>query len=192
MSDENERKASDILLSIEKKIDTLLKVCQNFDFTNKLILANTNKLLAGLSEPSITPAVNKDLPEVIRSQPPIIEVAKDMKPMRKTSRTNELVIKQDSETKSESKVAVIQKVKTPANKDIFMADVLISDMSHNILQKIKTNSLGKWQAHLSAGDYIVTIIKTDSTTKQEIQSIQNITVDGKSATMKLPDHIHTK
>lgn len=197
MSDEKERKASDILLSIENKIDLLFKICQNHDFTNKLILTNTNKILA-----LIDPNKEEKEQESYVSQQPIIEVEKNPKGVRRTSRTPEAIKFDVSEEIKESntpnlqgkisKVAVIQRVTDQTNKDLFMANVTILDKNDNQISKIKTNAVGKWQAHLSPGEYKINIDKVDSASKKKLESSQVIIVDGSSDNLKLPNHVIKK
>jgi len=210
------RKASDILLALETKVETLTKLVYNQDMLLKLIADRTNKIYAYIDELQkeykeaqnqkseedeedqedsrvinvsnehqitevkeqigqrrIQPRAGPNAPSP--PQPPILAVP-NQQPAPKPQQT----------TGSDKKVPVIQRVSDQTGKDIFMSEILISDENGNEIHKTKTNAVGKWQAMLRPGKYIVKISKTDTATKKVLQSTQNITIGNSSSTLILP------
>ena len=84
-------------------------------------------------------------------------------------------------------VPVSQRVVDANGKSMFLADVEILDKS-NMKQmfKTRTNGTGKWSAPLLVGDYKVIIRKRESLTKEKLEAVQDITIDGKTSPFDLP------
>lgn len=84
-------------------------------------------------------------------------------------------------------IPVIQRCVDKNSKAIFLADVEIVDMmTMQPVFKTRTNGAGKWQAPLGIGDYRVTIRKRESVTKEKIEAVQDIHVDGSVPKLELP------
>jgi hypothetical protein len=84
-------------------------------------------------------------------------------------------------------IPVIQRCVDKNSKAIFLADVEIVDMATmQTIFKTRTNGAGKWQAPLAVGDYRVTIRKRENVTKEKIEAVQDIHVDGSVSKMELP------
>ncbi len=84
-------------------------------------------------------------------------------------------------------IPVEQRVVDKNNKTIFLADVDITD--HQTAQQVyktRTNGAGKWMASLPIGNYRVTITKRESVTKQKVEVVQDIQVDGRESPLTLP------
>jgi len=179
-----ERKASDILVDLEKKVDVLIKLMSTYDLTAKLILKRLNDMQ--VSGPSVSVDTSKissppnqqiqvatnQQQEKINSPQISIDVSKEPAARKRTSDTSK-------------KIPVSQRITDNNGKDLFMADVIIYDENNTVVEKIKTNAVGKWQAHLSAGKYNVHISKIDNTTKKKIESLQEFEVSNEMQTLKL-------
>jgi hypothetical protein len=88
---------------------------------------------------------------------------------------------------STGNIPVTQRCVDKNGKSIFLANVEIVDLStgQNIF-KGRTNATGKWMASLGIGGYRVTIRKLESVTKEKIEAVQDITVDGSKSRVELP------
>lgn len=88
---------------------------------------------------------------------------------------------------STGQIPVTQRCVDKNGKSIFLANVEIVDLStgQNIF-KGRTNATGKWMASLGIGGYRVTIRKLESVTKEKIEAVQDITVDGSKSRVELP------
>lgn len=84
-------------------------------------------------------------------------------------------------------VPVEQRVVDRNGKSVFLADVEVVDVSSGEqIFKSRTNGTGKWMAPLPLGNYKVTIRKLESLTREKIESIQTIQIDGTESPLKLP------
>lgn len=90
-------------------------------------------------------------------------------------------------TSNKGNVPVQQRVLNANNKAVFLASVEIYDKSLNMLNKVRTNGVGKWQASLAPGDYTVKILKQDAATMKNIEFSQKITVSGDKKPITLDD-----
>jgi hypothetical protein len=84
-------------------------------------------------------------------------------------------------------IPVMQRCVDKNSKAIFLADVEIVDLSTmQPILKTRTNGAGKWQAPLGIGSYRVTIRKRENVTKEKIEAVQDIQVDGSVSKLELP------
>lgn len=84
-------------------------------------------------------------------------------------------------------IPITQRCVDKNGKSIFLANVEIIDTSTNQnVFKTRTNATGKWMASLGIGTYRVTIRKLESVTKEKIEAIQDVQVDGSQSRMELP------
>lgn len=88
------------------------------------------------------------------------------------------------DVKQERKIPVTQRVQDNNKKDVFMAEVVISNNGNQIL-KTKTNAMGKWQAQLPIGNYSVKITKMDAASQKKIESESEIVVPNSNSTVVL-------
>src|SRR5690606_15581526 len=158
------------------------------DINNKLILDRLNKLLVSKGTDAIKskdvnsnslpfPMEMNEKPIAVKRQTikEIINTDNNFKinpedfakPTEKTTKSSKKISKENGA----NKVPVGQRVKDTNGKDLFMADVIIHDLSDNsVVSKVKTNALGKWQSFLSSGNYSVHISKiTDPNTLHKIE-----------------------
>jgi hypothetical protein len=83
-------------------------------------------------------------------------------------------------------VPVEQRVVDRNGKSVFLADVeVVNQHSGEQVSKSRTNGTGKWMAALPLGMYTVTIRKLESVTREKIESVQTIQVDGTESPLKL-------
>jgi len=235
MSDEP-RKATDVLLELEAKIDALLNIVRSQDLNIKVLSNKLNAFIA--SKPTTSPvtveAVNttkfSTVPEPT-IQIPIsnenqLQIDTSPTGFRRTSRpetyvsnivtnkqvetkypvqlpkaeiivpqaiinTNQVVEKpnqiEPTQKSHINSIPVKQRVVDKNGKSIFLADVeVINVASGEKITKTRTNGTGKWMASLVPGIYKVVLSKRESLTKEKIELIQEINVDGKTTPLELP------
>lgn len=209
------RKATDVLLAIENKVDMLQKLVFNQDMLLKLVADRTNKIFSyieelkqeyvqsqnqGTSESEEDPRIinvsdehaisESKLPNVssvraARTSPSSGALSQPISAI--TNQTPKDTSPQEQEDfGSDKKVPTIQRVSDHTGKDLFMATVVISDENGKEVHKTKTNAMGKWQAILKPGKYMVKITKTDNATKKLLESNQNIIVKNSNSPITLP------
>jgi len=193
----DERKATDVLLGIEGDIRTLTQTMSALMLAHTLTLEKTNKIYNYISRLEAEIEQEQKMQQIqtgasalsdnqkIASPEVPLQVETEPVGVRRTSRQPEPdgeVVQQ----KGERKVPVVQRITDHTGKDLFMADVKVMNEAKEIVAKCKTNSIGKWQAHIIPGKYTVHIIKTDTATKTKIEAMQAITVPNNSATFTLP------
>lgn len=84
-------------------------------------------------------------------------------------------------------IPVVQRCVDKNGKAIFLADVEIVDATtEQPVFKTRTNGNGKWMAPLGVGSYRVLVYKRESLTKQRIEALQEIHVDGSKSKLELP------
>ncbi len=205
-TDTDTRKISDVLLSLEEKVLLLIKTVAANDMNNKLILSSLNKLLATPMVAASTiggtmPSVAADIDSIREfSKPPLLEVNQNpIMPKRQMiiqseksppKETAQLISKPAPQIaqSNKPKIPVGQRLTDTNGKDLFMADVLITNMeTGEVVNKSKTNAVGKWQAYLSIGKYSIHISKiTDSVTLHKIESLQELEITPQMKSLQLP------
>jgi hypothetical protein len=231
------RKATDIVLSVEEKLNTLIKLMYSYDLNVKLVLDRTNKIYKYierleetekqmLAELDANTETNTNIVSIPAGQK--IEEAKEAIGQRRTSRITapqqasapiqkqapspvknvgeakrvepEVIRTQDNRQSTNSipdsskipshaterKIPVTQRITDDKGRDIFMAEIKITDSGNNIVANAKTNALGRWQAQLKPGKYTVNMIKTDTTTKNKTEVNQSIEIPHSNAAITLP------
>lgn len=90
-------------------------------------------------------------------------------------------------TQARNDVQVMQRVVDKNNKSIFLADIEIIDKTTMTnLPKTRTNAAGKWSASLPIGDYKIFVRRRDPQTREKMEIIQDINVDGTQSPVELP------
>ena len=227
MEENNTRKASDVLLDLEAKIDNLLNLVKSLDLNLKVLSNKINNISDRIgsggvvsSKQSITieaagvknapPQFNNSfMPINARNLIPItggetIAVENNPVGFLRTSRpetfvgsdpvvpappNNEAIVpsKEASIDIPKEKInkkggtPVIQRVVDENGKSIFLADVEVLDSTGEQVHKTRTNGVGRWSASLTEGKYKVVIRKLESMTKERLESVQNIVIDGLSS-----------
>jgi hypothetical protein len=194
------RKASDVLLALEEKIEKLSKTVE-LSNTNLLYILNTVNHLFALSK--LTSSASPAIPTIQQSealQNPNaimidggvpIEVATDIVGVRRTDRlasnnpTSNVEFK-DYTAKSDRKIPVIQRIQDTNKKDFILAEVSIFTLNNQLITKVKTNATGKWQSHLSPGKYIVKVIKINTSSHTKSEATTEIIVPDSDSPVILP------
>ena len=213
----DERKATDILLSIENEVKTLSRAVSTVSLAQTLSLDKLNRVynyihkleleLAEAEKAAQTGSSQIGLPSgtpntpIETSNQPIINIDTNPVGTRRTARVEnpqpqvpqpmfvdrpEKQEEVQSEQSSERKVPVVQRITDQTGKDLFMADIRVVDSNDRVVHRMKTNAVGKWQAHLVPGVYDVHISKADPQTKIKIEAAQTITVPNSNSTVVLP------
>lgn len=83
-------------------------------------------------------------------------------------------------------IPVMQRVVNGHGKSLYLANVEIIDLAtmQSVL-KTRTNGTGKWMASLGVGNYRVIIRKLEATTKETLEVIQDIEIDGSQSPFEL-------
>jgi len=215
MSEDNTRKATDVLISIESKLESLLNHHKSQDLNLKILSNKLNTLVDALPKlieaTKEKPAPPKFTVEIADSAPQLTKINSDsnikleVTPQsdRRASRDSDdyfrdyddksLVIEKKIEAPvnkvTDKIVQVTQRIIDKNQKSIFLADVEIKSLGGDFSQKAKTNSVGKWSANLSPGQYRVSISKRESNTRQKIDVTQDISVDENKSIQILSDLI---
>lgn len=249
------RKASEVILDLEDKVNKLLGLVQSQDLNMKVLSNKLNTLMERLDKPTTTPkimveAVNT-VPNSFNQVPPpnsekALPISSDFNlPLedsptgfRRTSRPEtyagdnsylpvqpktpeprfptqiprpsgqtEIVVpaninrqqgqplptqppKTEPPTPSYegNAIPVSQRVVDGNGKSVFLADVEIINLSEPGITpfKTRTNGAGKWSYPLSAGNFRVNIRKRESVTKEKLEAVQDIQVDGSTSPLELP------
>lgn len=176
------RKASEIVVSLEHKVDLILKSLQNYNFKLNLVLQEINKVNGTLA------LLMEEDPENKGKEPePIIEEIKaDADPIgvRRTARP-ETVNKFPSIPPSEKKVPVHQKVLDPNGKIVFLADVEVVTSDKNLILKTRTTAAGKWVGSLPPGQYTLFILKRETNNRKRLEFTRTITVEASDVPVEL-------
>ncbi len=84
-------------------------------------------------------------------------------------------------------VPVIQRVTDKNGKSVFLADVEIFNIGNmEVVHKTRTNGAGKWMSTLPVGEYKIFIRKRESTSKEKLEVVQNIIIDGAKSPFEIP------
>jgi hypothetical protein len=205
MTDE-QRKASDVIVAIEDKLNTLLQSMSVYNLNIKLILDRVNKVYnyinqleaqSGIDTASPPPSTDKDV--VQTSAEHVITVDSNPTGVRRTARAESYApapqppiqdVKKSGQP--DRKVPVSQRLTNRQGKDLFMAEVEILNDKKELVQSTKTNATGKWQAHLKPGKYHIHVIKTDTATKDKIEAWQELNIPFSDTVVTLPTAIIKK
>ncbi len=164
-----ERKATDVLLDLEKKVDLILGYLKTIDLNNKLIL---NKLNKKAKSAAITvESTSVALPKVEAFLDPQVLVN-----LEKRSKEESLTFPTVSESNLTEKpiitkkVSVNQKVLYPDDKGVILANVEIYNLNQELVKKTRTNNVGKWATTLDPGKYKIHVYKTGTPEKPAVES----------------------
>lgn len=236
------RKATEVLLELEQKINTLLNIVRNQDLNLKLLSNKLNSLLEKQdkekSNKIIVEAVN-NLPQAFVPEKNIAVSAEDAlllesspKGFRRTSRpetfagdnsflqknqatntvtfpmqlpanvaaevvvpdiatSNKIADKKEAAKnalkKPETTIPLIQRIVDKTGKSVFLADIeIINAENSESVTKTRTNGTGKWMTTLPLGNYKIFVRKRESLTKEKVETVQEIQVDGTKSPLELP------
>ena len=127
---------------------------------------------AGMSQPFIQVPIKND---VIVPKPPTDLVELKQEPLIQSRKTG-----------GPNAVSVSQRIVDRSGKSVFLANVEIIDLAtNNSVDKTKTNGAGKWSSSLVPGEYRVFVRKREALTKEKVEIIQEISVDGIKSNLEL-------
>lgn len=180
-----ERKATDILLDIEKTLNLVLGYQKTNDLNQKLLLNRLNKIVTGLENKSAAPVKRQPSVEAFVTVPTPPSKTLVAKPMQVTNAEDfdeegkpqievELQPKTGRRdirmpTQQGKKVAVQQRIHYPDGKNVILASIEITDAAKNVIKKTRTNSAGKWNATLDPGRYFIHVTKSATTEKPVVE-----------------------
>ena len=141
-----------------------------------------------------------------KPQPPNRQPQRDMKPPPGRSAVPEIIVPPQQQSKkqqpaqqqkqsvpadkqqvSRGQIPVMQRCVDKNGKSIFLADVAITDVATNQqIFKTRTSGTGKWMASLAVGVYKVKVHKQGSSIKDQIDSAQEVQIDGTKSPLELP------
>jgi uncharacterized transporter YbjL len=180
MADE-QRKATDILIALETKVDQLIKTIAVYDHTSKMMLDRINFVYNYIKNFDNNP------PQDVPNNEPISITNEHIITEAETPRPSTRQVPQQAQpSTSDKKVPVVQRITNSAGKDLFMAEVSVMNINKELVFKTKTNAVGKWMANLKPDRYVVNIVKTDTTTKKKFEATQEINVANSNSVITLP------
>src|SRR5271165_1558320 len=193
-SDQNQevRKTSDILLSIEEKMTLLIKTIAAGDLNNRLILDRLNKMLTQNNTSNISDANATKIippPTVIEMNQEPAKMSRKQPPVQFAEETIEKLKEKKAKASNISKIPIGQRITDQNGKDIFNAKVKITNLQNQeVLADIRTNAQGKWATYLGVGKYSVHMIKseTDPDPTNKIECLQEIEVLPGMKSLQLP------
>jgi hypothetical protein len=184
---EDKRVATDILLSIESKLETVDKRHQNSENLLKLILAKLNKSPTSISSPPPTyqttqetyqtDIINKDnfesrprtnkFSEIAASQGVRLDdgemfVSKSADGTKEMTESSVRGSSRGQRGKKPIKVdkTSVTQVLNIGNDPLFLASIEVLDISGDeLISQTRTNTKGRWLAALAPGDYQVHVLK---------------------------------
>lgn len=107
------------------------------------------------------------------------DTVSDNKPAKQPKQSSRQVMSGNS-------IPTQQRIVDRNGKSVFLADVEVIDLATvETVAKTRTNGTGKWQAALPLGEYKVVIKKLESLTKQKVEVVQTIRVDGTQSPLEL-------
>lgn len=185
MTDKTDRKATDILLDLETKVDRMLAYIATIDMNHKLLLNRLNSGQAKFQDPhssqtNLVEVKPKDVEYEFKNADETI--AED--PMDDNSAAPELEVDKNPNGKKRNTrshttgkmVPVQQKICYPDGSNVCVAKVEVCDLQGNLVKQMRTNQVGKWMMSLTPGDYNVTIVKMQSTNKPKVDLKYQITI----------------
>lgn len=181
-----ERKATDILLDLEGKIDKILAYVATIDLNYKLLL---NRIGSFPQDPLPTNTTNKAvlLQEENKINKQVQEQEVIFTDVDQDSVDDKSNKKRTSRATTDGKlVPVQQRIIYPDGSNVCVAKVEIKDTDNKIVKQMRTNNVGKWILSLQPGTYNVSIAKMRSTNKPEVDINYNITVPDSDAVVELP------
>jgi len=211
-----DRKATDVLLQIESKVDELLSHIKTNNLANKIILERLRIVTENLEKVSLkSPSVS--VSDNVSGKKPNLSVSADFtKPISHTASEpqqkqlsdkisvttlslKDKIKKAMDEAKEDTaslefpaakeknkEISVQQKIIDIEGSNIFMANVEIFDLNDVLIKKTKTNQTGKWLAKLSTGSYNVTVTKVGTNNKPSINVKYSIEITNENSNLELP------
>lgn len=176
----SEKKATDLLVEIDEKIDQILSYIKVQDFNYKILLNRVNSLI---EKSEAFKGGAAAVPAPAAAAPPPFSVTAPKEEV-------EFVVEPEPEKKkfnpegSVKKVPVQQKVIYPDDSLVCLARVDILS-NGELVKQVRTVQTGKWNAALLPGEYEVRISKSATKTKPQVNISYNIKVPESSNTVEI-------
>lgn len=194
------RTVVDILLSIEKHMEMMVRLVSLQDMSNKLIIDKMNKfhgLWTELAKDPNQPQEEKKF-LTVKADAVKIQTETDPKGVRRNGRAPAAPIPEEEEDEeviptrtanNGKKYQVTQRLCDSTGKNLFMAKVEFLDKDGTIVTKASSDASGKFTASVPVGEYTIKITKNargeDGGTKK-LEATQKITIDGNNPVTSLP------
>jgi len=195
---EQKRTATDVLLSIEEKIDIIYNFMQNLDNTTKLILNRLNNL-----EKKSVP-LEKAVASFGDTVPSVSAPIEDISPKKQKTQTKKNPQKINMPKNLEENVlrglddnkriiSVSQKILHPDGTEATFADVEIFNSEGNSITTTKTNTSGRWIKTLNPGNYKAHIAKKGNGKNYNDLNLNfTFTVSDSEKPIELPTPLYSK
>jgi hypothetical protein len=172
----NNRTATDILLSLENKIDILSRRISNIENLQKIISGRINDFM---NKNPIKPKIKVSPgPDIIdkKLQEPI-----DNKEYNLINDSNKII------NDVNNRIKVTQTLIEEEDRPLFLGVVEIYDENKKLITKTRTDSKGRWKASLIPGKYQLHVSKNYpvESKKKMVDISYNINVDSSSKEMNL-------
>lgn len=205
----SDRKASDILLNIEKNINNIEKLLKLQDFQQKLIIDNFNKFFKHLDQKETKTSVEEEkqpqqikeslidkknkLMTIQRTQPQVSQNVEsdnnnfNFKVNKQNIATkppeNEIINKTVS-VNDERQVPITQKLILFDGNPMVSAKVIIKNSNDEIVKTAETSASGRWQSSLVPGKYTINVSGKHSGSMLEFN--QSFEVPPTSSPLEIP------
>lgn len=209
------RKATDVLISIEKKCDEILSYHKNQDFLIKNMLSRIDNFL---KEKTKIDELDKIKPDVVKQNQQIPGLKPGIKLDNSQGNTYRKIIKDESEenniaesvglnneedlelipsligkrrtsryvsVSNNSNVPVQQKILYDDGRAVSMAKIELFNTNNELVKSLKTNATGKWTSAIPSGKYIVKISKKETSTRSAINDQIEINVPNSDEPVQL-------
>lgn len=206
MDNRQPRKASDIILSLEAKMDKMMALHATLDLNLKVLSNKMTEMMRTMNTtdnismpqniPTATATAIDTFPNYEGPQEITISSSENQKTVekepvgfRRTSRpeTFDRVSEPTEGVDMGRKISVVQRIVDKTGKAIFAAGIEV--IEHNSREKIwsgRSDAIGKYRCRVLPGTYQIVIKKQDNITKEKIELSQNIIVDGHKDIIELP------
>ena len=178
-----EKKASEILLELEQKIDLMLGYLKTGDLNYKLIIARLDKLASLVNQNTSSQQYGNAVRTAV-GQTNVGEHKLVLKPaaveFHEVDEENNSVINEELQPQAgrrdlrtpgqtKKKTQVQQKIAYPDGKVVILANIEIFDSNKKLVKQTRTNSAGKWNASLEPGKYFVKVYKAPTSNKPVVE-----------------------
>jgi hypothetical protein len=211
----DQRKATDVLIGLEKKIEDLLSYQKNQDLLIKKIsqqLSDINKSISDLkssfsdqsaaftAELKVEPS--KELKTIPGLKPGIVigkfkgEEKNTNESLENNDDSNQTSLKEQNKKRgtrqvnSNKPMPIKQSLKYPDGRPLAMAKIDIYDVDKiNLISSVKSSILGEWVESLLPEKYIINIFKKASGDKPEVSLEYMLDIPNSTTPLKLDDLI---
>lgn len=132
------------------------------------------------------PPPGREVEAMVPPNKPVIPPSKAEAPPLPIPEATSAPAPKGRQTAPQNAIPVQQRIVDRGGKSVFLADVeIVAHETGETVSKTRTNGTGKWQAVLGIGSYRVTIRKRESLTKEKVEAVQDVHVDGSQSPLEL-------